>query len=429
MHSFDIDLDNISKIEGHTHMSVKVKNGKVTECKLRISENQRFYKKACEGLEYGLVPNKMSRVCGTCSAAHLMASTEAIEKTFGVRVSEQTYKLRRLMLNAGHIRDHAMHLYFFCLPDIFEKESVFEFKGDLHKWVHYGLDIKEAGNYLSTIVGGRAVHPIFSVVGGFTNFPTKPQMQEAIKKLEAVRDKVLEVIEVFYKDQRSFKRKTNYVGLVNDDYNYIKGKIKTAKGTLIEEEDFAKHLEKVVLPYATTSGFKFEGEDYMVGALARMNLNKDNLHSRTKKDCVEFLKIFPNNCVFNNNTAQAIETLHGIDLSIDILKDLIDTIKLEKPIDFQVKAGIGVGVVEAPRGTLYHRFEINDKGIIQNAEFVIPTQQNIIHLEKDVAKYVEELLKSGMNKDKISLKVEEMIRAYDPCMSCATHFLKIDWGE
>lgn len=429
MHSFDIDLNNISKIEGHTHMSIKVRNDKVVECKLKITENQRFYKKACEGLEYGLVPNKMSRVCGTCSAAHLIASTEALEKAFGVKVSDQTYKLRTLMVNAGHIRDHAMHLYFFCLPDIFEKESVFEFKGDLHKWVHHGLDVKEAGNFLATIVGGRAVHPTYSVVGGFTNFPTKAQMQEAITKLEAVRGKVLEVIKVFYDDQRTFKRESNYVGLVNNDYNYIEGKIKTATGMVVEEEDFAKHLEEVVLPYATTSGFTWEGGDYIVGALARMNLNKDNLNPRTKADCKKFLDIFPNNCVFNNNTAQAIETLHGIDLSIDLLKDLINTLKIEKPVEFTVKPGIGVGVVEAPRGTLYHRFKINSQGKIENAEFVIPTQQNIIHMEKDISKYVEELLKKGMDKEKISMKVEEMIRAYDPCMSCATHFLKIDWEE
>jgi len=156
MHSFDIDLQNISKIEGHTHMFISVKDGNVVECKLKISENQRFYKKACEGMEYGLVPNKLSRICGTCSTAHLLASIEVIEKAFGVEVSEQTYKLRRLLMNSGHIRDHAMHLYFFCLPDIFEKESVFDFKGDLHKWVHHGLDVKEAGNFLATIIGGES---------------------------------------------------------------------------------------------------------------------------------------------------------------------------------------------------------------------------------------------------------------------------------
>jgi len=427
MHSFDIDLNNISKIEGHTHMLVKVRENKVIECKLRISENQRFYKKAIEGMEYGLVPNHVSRICGTCSAAHLLASTEAIENAFGIKVSNQTYKLRLLIMNGGHIRDHAMHLYFFVLPDIFGKESVFDFNGELHKWVHYGLEVKEAGNLLSTIIGGRAVHPTFSVIGGFTNFPTKIQMQETIKKLKEVRPKILELIGVLYKDKRIFKREANYAGLVNDDYNYLKGMIRTAKGTKIPEEKYAEHLEKVVLPYSTAEAFTWESKDFMVGALARINLNKNNLHKNTRKDCEEYLKIFPNDCIFNNNLAQAIETLHGVDFSIEILEDLIKTLKKEAPISFKVKEGEGVGVVEAPRGTLYYKFNINKSGKIKKANLVIPTQQNIIHLEKDVAKYVEELLEKKVDKKEISLKIEEMIRAYDPCMSCATHFLKIDW--
>jgi len=430
MHSFDIDIKNISKIEGHTHMFVKVKDGKVVECKLKVSENQRFYKKALEGMDFALVPLKVSRICGTCSAAHMFAATEAIEKALGVKVSEQTYKLRRLLMNASHVRDHAMHLYFFCLPDVFGVESVFDFKGKLHGWVHDGLDVKDAGSFLATIVGGRAVHPPFSTIGGFTKFPTVEEMQEAIKKLEAVRPKILKVIDVFYKDRRTFKREANYVGLVNSDYNYLEGKIKTANGTIVEEKDFAKHLQEVVLPYSTASGFTWESKDYMVGALARVNLNKESLHVNTKRDCKEVLKIFPNNCVFNNNTAQAIETLHGVDLSIDYLKNLIETLNPnEKPVKVVAKESVGVGVLEAPRGTLYYKIEIDAKGKIKKADLVIPTQQNVIHLEKDIAKYVEELLKKGEQKKIISLKVEEMIRAYDPCMSCATHFLKIDWDE
>lgn len=427
MHDFDINLSNISKIEGHTHLLMKVREGKVVECKLRISENQRFCKTAVEDMEYGLVPNYVSRICGTCSAAHLLASTEAIENAFGVNVSNQTYQLRKLLINGGHIRDHAMHLYFFVLPDIFNKESIFDFKGDLHKWVHYGLDVKEAGNLLSTVVGGRAVHPTFSVIGGFINFPTKTQMQETIEKLKKVRPKILELIEVLYKDKTIFNRQANYVSLINEDYNFIKGRIKTAKGTIITEEKYAEHIEKVVLPYSTAEAFTWESKDFMVGALARINLNKDSLHKKTKRDCAKYLQVFPSDCIFHNNLAQAIETLHAIDASAEILQNLIKTLKKENPINFQAKETEGVGVVEAPRGTLYYKLNIDKFGKIKKAKLVIPTQQNIIHLEKDVAKYASELLQKGAKKEEIGLKIEQMIRAYDPCMSCATHFLKIDW--
>ena len=185
---------------------------------------------------------------------------------------------------------------------------------------------------MSTIVGGRAIHPTNSVIGGFTKFPTVPEIEEAIKKLEDARARIPRIIDIFYNDKTTFKRKTNYVGLISDDYNFLKGKIKTAYGTVIEEEQYGEHLRRVVLPYSTATAFEWESEDYMVGALARVNLNKSNLNPRTIKDTSKYLKIFPNDCIFNNNTAQAIEMLHGVDNSIDILNHLKDNLKPEKPM-------------------------------------------------------------------------------------------------
>ena len=427
MHKIDIDLKNISKIEGHTHLSVKLRDGKVIESKLKIAQNKRFFIQAITGMDYNLVSHTMSRICGTCSSAHILCSIEAIEKAFGLRATEQTMKLRNLLIYAGHLRDHAMHLYFFVLPDIFNKDSVLDFKGELHQWVHDGLEIKEAGNFLSTIIGGRAVHPPNVVVGGFTKFPTQEEINQAIEKLENTRGKILKITNLLYKDKTTFKRKTNYVGLVNDDYNYLKGIIKTAYGTAIPEEQFGDHLQKIVLPYSTATGFKWESEDYMVGALARMNLNKEHLNQRTKKDVEKYLDIFPNDCIFNNNLAQAIEMLHTVDYSIMILQDLKNTMKPEKHLIAKPQESTGIGVVEAPRGTLYYQLDFDDKGTVTHCEICIPTQQNAIHLEKDIAKYVEQLFKQKKTKQEISIQVEKMIRAYDPCMSCATHFLKINW--
>lgn len=428
MHKFDIDINNLSKIEGHTHLSMKIEDGKVVSCKLKVSENNRFYKRALEGLDYKLASNKMSRICGTCSAAHVLCSIEAIEKAYDVEVTPQTVVLRRLLMNGSHLRDHAMHLFFFCLPDVFGKESIFEFGDEYHDWIHYGLDLKDAGNYLTTITGGRAVHPPYPVVGGFTNLPSVEEMDKCIEKLKGSRNKILKVVDIFYKDKHSFKRKTNYVAMVNSDYNYVKGEIKTANGTVIPEEEFGEHFEKVILPYSTARGVKWESEEFMVGALARMNVNRENLHENTKKDCAEYLKVFPSDCIFDNNLAQAIECLQAVDVSIDLLDELKKTLKKEEIVSVEPKDGVGIGVVEAPRGTLYHKLELGSDGKIKRADLCIPTEQNIIHLEKDLAKYVEELLEQGVPKEKISLEVEKLIRAYDPCMSCATHFLKIIWS-
>ena len=430
MHSekdIDLNLKNISKIEGHTHLDVKVRDGKTQFCKLKISENKRFFTQAVVGLKYNLVPTTMSRICGTCSGAHTYCSTEAIEKALKLSVSQQTILLRKLSSSAGHLRDHAMHLYFFCLPDIIGKDSVLDFKGKEKDWIHDGLHVKEAGNYLATITGGRAVHPPRAIIGGFTDIPTSEEIQTAIEKLEDARPRVLKIIEIFYNDNQTFKRKTNYVGLVNDDYSFLEGKIKTSKGTIIEEKDYGNHLNRVILPYSTATAFRWESKDFMVGALARVNLNKENLNPKTIKDTNKYLKIFPNNNIFNNNTAQAIESLHIIDYSIEILEELKNTIRKETPTKPKIQSGTGIGVVEAPRGTLYYHLDLNKQGIITYANLCIPTQQNIINLEQDIGKYVEELLKQKKSAKEISMECEKMIRAYDPCMSCATHFLKINW--
>jgi len=424
MHSFDINLKNISKIEGHTHMDVKVRDDKVVECNLKIRENKRFFTQAVTGLKYNKVPATMSRICGTCSSAHALCATEAIEKAFNVQASEQTRRLRNLLINASHLRDHAMHEYFFVLPDVFGIDSVLDFGEKYHKWIHYGLDVKDAGNFLSTIIGGRAVHPPNSVIGGFTKFPTKQEVEEAKTKLENSRGKIIALIDLLSKNRWIFKRKTNYVGLVNDNYNFLEGKLRTANGTVINEEDFGNHLERVVLPYSHATAFEFESKEYLVGALARMNINRDKLNKRAHKDVEKYLNIYPSDNVFDNNISQAIEMLNIVDNSIDLLNIEIKPEPLARIVP---KKAVGIGVLEAPRGTVYYRLDLNEKGTVTFADLCIPTQQNIIHIQNSIARYVESLLKKKMPKDKISFEVEKMIRCYDPCMSCAAHFLKINW--
>jgi coenzyme F420-reducing hydrogenase alpha subunit len=422
--TIDLSLKNISKIEGHTHLDIKVRNGRVVESKLKVSENKRFFTQTIEGKKFPQVPLTMSRICGTCSSAHTLCSIEAIERAFDIIPSEQTINLRKLLGNGSHLRDHAMHLYFFSLPDIFNKDSVLDFSEKEHEWIHDGLHVKEAGNFLTTIIGGRAVHPPNAGVGNFSRLPRIENIKIAIQKLESSREKILRLIELFYKNKKdNFPRKTNYLALVNDDYNFLKGEIKTAKGTVIPEEKYAEHFERVILPYSTATAFKWESQEFFVGALARINLNKANLNPRTYKDVQSYLRIFPSNDIFKNRLAQAIEMLNEVDNSINILESA--KFKIQKPKPIKPKAGRGVGVVEAPRGTLYYGLDFNDKGTVLKADLSIPTQQNILHMQNNIARYVESML--DLPKQEISLNVEKMIRAYDPCMSCATHFLKINW--
>jgi sulfhydrogenase subunit alpha len=427
---FDLELRDISKIEGHTHLGIRVRDGKVESCKMKVSESKRFFSDAAIGKKFNVLPVTMSRICGTCSSAHVLCCIEALEKALGVdkKISEQTRRLRDLLVYSNHLRDHAMHLYFFCLPDIFGMDSVFDFPKNKESWIKDGLEIKEIGNFISSIVGGRAVHPQNAVFGGFIGFPNLKDIEEAVKKLRSCRNKILKLVDIFAKDRTSFIRKTNYVGLINNNYSFLEGLIASSSGLHILESEFGKHFRKVILPYSTSYGVEWEGKEFMVGALARLNLNKKNLNANTKKDVDKYLREFPCDDVFNNNLAQAIEMLQCVDACLDIFERLIrDGIKKETPVFAKPVAGIGVGVMEAPRGTLYYEVELDSEGIVKKIDLCIPTEQNIIHMEKDIASYVEFMLKKNFSKKKISLGVEKMIRAYDPCMSCATHFLVIDW--
>lgn len=209
------------------------------------------------------------------------------------------------------------------------------------------------------------------------------------------------------------------------NYNFLEGVIINSTGRRVAEEGFHDFMKSVVIPYSQSEGYVFSDvhEDYLVGALARMNFNKDLLNERTKKDAIEFLSIFPSNNIYHNDLAQVIEILQCVDDSLDILKTL--KVTDEKPIRKKPQNGIGVGVVEAPRGILYHMAKVNDKGMIEDYDVIVPTSQNQISIESDLKKFFSQNL--DKSEDILKLEAEKIIRAYDPCMSCATNFLKIEW--
>jgi coenzyme F420-reducing hydrogenase alpha subunit len=427
MHNFDLNLDKLTKVEGSAALEVRVRNNKVEHTHFKITEHKRFFTEAMKGKPISAIPQLLARICGTCSNAHLLCSIEACENALAIKPTEQTRLLRILTAYALMIRDHALHLYFFVLPDLYNKDSFLDFDEndpDEHQLLHDCFEIKAAGNFLSTLVAGRSVHAVYPTIGGFNHFPDDNGIKEAVKKLESVRSAVIHLIKIFEKSPFHFDRKTNFVALVPERYGFLTGCINTGKGKCITEENFREHLERVVLPYSQASAYKHEGESYMVGALARMNLAKELLHPQTKKNLGKILNIFPSTDIFNNNLAQAIEILHSIDDSIEILSK--NKFKPEEIIKKPYREAIGIGVIEAPRGTLYHKVALDANGIIKEGEIVIPTGQNQINIEEDIYRLVEELLPK-MPKEKIGFEIEKLIRAYDPCMSCASHFLKVSW--
>ena len=425
--SFDLTLDEISKIEGAAALDLSVREGKVTDLKFKLTEYKRFYTQGIRGKTVPAVPQLLSRICGTCSNAHILAAIEAIEKALEIVPTAQTTIMRKLAVNGRMMRDHGLHLYVFALPDLLGKDSILDFDEKDPKQKQLLEDtftVKAAGNQLSVAFGGRSVHAPYLAVGGFSKFPTQDDLKKCRQMLEVARPAALRLIKTFFDASFRFEDDTNFVALIGDDYNFLEGKIITSSGETIDEGNFREHLEHQVIPYSQASGYKFEGNTYMVGALSRVNLAKELLNPNTVRDANFALSRFPSINIFDNNLAQAIEILHCIDESQELLEG--PNFSPEPPVVSTQTNGIGVGVIEAPRGTLFHELAIENNKVVK-AEIIVPTGQNQISIEKNLVRLVEG--NPNLAKDEITFEIEKLIRAYDPCISCATHFLKIRWRK
>lgn len=426
MHTFDLSIDELSKIEGKARLSVVVKDDAVERVKFAITEFKRFYTQAVRGKDAAAVPQLTARICGTCSNAHLLAAVKAIEHALKIAPTDQTQQLRQLLHYGLMIRDHALHLYFFALPDILGVDSLLdldETNAAYHQILHDAFEIKAAGNALGKIIGGRSVHAPFVGVGGFTRLPDTDSVKKLITPLTAVRPAVIRTIDIFKKCSFRLDRNIKYISLKSADFNFLTGTMTSDDGAVFTDEEYGKYLTHIVIPHSHASGYTFQSETYMVGALARINIGQETLHRRTKQDAADALAFFPSRNIYHNNLAQAIEILHAIDASVDIIEGL--SIKQENPQPMVRKKSTGRGIIEAPRGTLYYKLGIADDGKITTVQIVVPTGQNQISIEDTIREYISR----NLSKEKSTLiqEIEQIVRAYDPCMSCASHFLKVSW--
>jgi sulfhydrogenase subunit alpha len=430
MPSRNITIDTITKIEGNAGLKVNIEDNVVKDLQFIVSDYRRFFTTAVRGKRVVAVPSFLSRICGTCSVAHLFGSLMAIESAQGIAVTKQTKALRRLAYDGLMIRDHALHLYFFVLPDILGVDSILDISDDPgdfgHTLLHDSFDIKRLGTDITKAIIGAAIHAPLPTVGGFLRTPEPTRFADLIARLEGIRPQVLRGIDTFFEWNASLVRNSDYLGLRNDArFDFLEGDVVNSNGKRIARSEFKNYLHYVQIPHSHAEGYRFSDtqEDYLVGALARMNLNRELLHPRTKDDIVSSLWAFPSNNIYHNNLAQAIEILQCVDDAIDILR----TIKLadEKPVRASAKAGTGVGLIEAPRGLLYHMAKVNEEGVVEDYDVVVPTAQNQINIENDLKDYFNENLDN--DEETLRVNAESIVRAYDPCMSCATNFLKIDW--
>ena len=420
-------LKEITKIEGHTNLDVELKNGEVVKCELGIYEGARFFEKILVGRHYSQIPLIVSRICGFCSISHLSTSIEAIEKAFKIEASDQTLLLRELATNAEFLKSHGLHLFMLVLPDFLGKESALDFDKKENKYLHWALDLKKIGTDIIKVLGGRIYQTVSIRVGGFTMLPKQAELDNLLFDLHNVKKIAIDAIELFasFRNEFTFARKTEYVGLVGSNYCLLCGKIKCSDGTFIEDNDFAKHVEEFVVPYSTAKEAKFNGREYQVGAQARINLNQKELCGSAKKIMKDLKLKFPTDKIYYNNIAQAIELLQCIESSIEILEDLkLRQEPLAKINPFEAE---GIGVTEAPRGTLFHHYNFDQKGFLKKAGIIVPTLQNNRNIELDLKEFIPTLL--DLPQEKANLEIEKLIRSYDPCISCSTHFLKVNWKK
>jgi coenzyme F420-reducing hydrogenase alpha subunit len=431
MHSDEhFSLENITKIEGHASLEVQLKSGLVEKCEFRIQENHRFFEDLAIGKSFEEIPLIMSRICGFCCSSHLNTAIAACENALGIEPSEQVFLLRELSSNMEFLKSHALHLYLLVLPDFLGRESILHFDKKEHQYIHDALDFKKVATGILNVLGARAYHTVNIRVGGFSKFPSNSELGNCLKDLEKIRHRAFEAIELFagFLKEKSFDRKANFAALAGKNYSLLEGKICFGNGTIIPKEQFLNSIKEFAVPYSTASQVEFMQKEYFVGALARINLNQKELCPEPKKAIKDFNLEFPNTSPFYNNVAQAIEMLQAIDSCIETLQ-VFDKIKIrQEPLQKIVpKESTGTGVTEAPRGLLCHSYAIGSDGLIKKSRIVVPTQQNSKSIESDLRDFIPSLLR--LEKEKAELEIEKLIRAYDPCISCATHFLKVKWRK
>ncbi len=425
--NINVEVAPISRVEGHGDLILNVKDKKVEKLIFRIPESPRFFEAMLEGKNWDKPSHITSRICGICSVAHTYASIKATESAFGVVPNDMILKLRKLIMHHEIIQSNVLHVYFLAAPDFLGVGSVVPLVETHPAVVEIALRAKKVANDMIRMIGGRAVHPIRTVVGGFTKLPSEEEMlhmKEMLKSLYPDLEASLGVLKTL--DLPAFERETEYISLSNpDDYAHYDGNIKSTDGWEIDPMDYLDKIKEKVVQHSTAKHCWASRDSFMVGALSRFNNNYDQLTDNAKRFAEEFGMKAPCYNTYLNNIAQFVEIIHSVDDSIKLIDELLEEgMDDEKAmVEVKPKAGRGVGVVEAPRGLLIHDYTYDDNGKIEKANLIIPTGMNYINIENDLNAIVPDII--DKSEDEIRLACEMMIRAYDPCISCSTHFLKV----
>jgi sulfhydrogenase subunit alpha len=424
MKSKTIKVDYLARVEGEGSLYVKISGDKVTDVKLKIFEPPRFFEALLRGRMYTEAPDITARICGICPVAYQMSAIHAMEHALGVVVDGQLRMLRRFLYCGEWIESHTLHIYMLHAPDFLGYPDAMHMAQDYPDIVKRGLQMKKAGNAIIAFLGGREVHPINVRVGGFYRVPSKQEFGQLAEQLKWGRDAALETIrwtaQLPFPD---FEQTYEFVALRHPaEYPFNEGRIVSSKGLDIAAQEYDDYFVEEHVPYSNAlhSVMKDWGA-YFVGPLARYNLNFDQL-SPLAQEAARAAGLEPA-CrnPFKSIIVRSVEVLYAFDEALRIIEayEMPD----QPAIELHPRASAGYAITEAPRGILYHRYRLNDEGLILDAKIVPPTSQNQKTIENDLWHYVAQAI--DLPDEQLTWQCEQAIRNYDPCISCATHFLKL----
>jgi sulfhydrogenase subunit alpha len=419
-----IKTDYLARVEGEGALYVKIKDAKVENVKLKIFEPPRFFEALLRGRAFSEAPDITARICGICPVAYQMSAVHAMEHAFGVTVDGQLRALRRLLYCGEWIESHVLHVFMLHAPDFLGYPDVVRMAQDHPDIVQRALQLKKAGNAIVAFLGGREIHPVNVRVGGFYKVPAKQEFAQLAEKLKWGRDAALETVrwtaQLPFPD---FDQDYEFVALRHPaEYPFNEGRLVSNKGLDIAVQEYEEHFEEQHVSYSNAlhAVLKERGA-YFVGPLARYNLNFEQL-SPLAQEAARAAGLGPL-CrnPFQSIIVRSVEALYAFDEALRIIE------QYERPehpaIELQPRASTGYAITEAPRGILYHRYRLDDEGQILDAKIIPPTSQNQKTIENDLRQYVEQAI--DLPEDQLTWQCEQAIRNYDPCISCATHFLKL----
>jgi len=430
--SMDVRVDYVTRVEGHGNIVATVRDGELVDTKFEITESPRFFEAMLRGRSWKDAMFLTTRICGICACGHGTASLRATEDAMGIAISEQTERLRKIVLHAEQLESHWLHCLFLVAPDFFDAPSVIPMAKTHTDVVLRAMRLKGLSHEICQALVGRHTHPISMVPGGYMKLPTVRDLKKLRDHIASFEADVQATVDLFATlTPPDFERETEYESITHpDEYAFFKGDLMTSDGDRVDEHQYGEIIHETVVEHSSAKHVKNKRESLMVGALARFNNNYTQLLPEAKAAAEKLGLTGPHTNPFHNNTAQIIETVHCYYDILRLLDELIEAgIQDEKPpLEWpDGRSGEGVGVVEVPRGTLVHHYEYDDKGIVTGANLVIPTNQNMANIEADFRAWIPQMVKAGKSQDEISHALEMLVRAYDPCISCSAHLVEVNF--